>query len=98
MPTLEIIDYDHGEIRAEISRRILRSWKYHDEPERRMKIRMAREFAEGWFQADKELGWKAGAHHIHIAGTLAERPIDECAVCGRGFRHPIHAPPTDTGG
>lgn len=49
--TPKIIDDDRDEIRAEVDGRLVRSWEYHDEVERRFKMRMAHEFAEGWYQA-----------------------------------------------
>ncbi len=29
--------------------------------------------------------------HTHAAGTMVGKHIDECAVCGRDLRDPIHA-------
>lgn len=47
----KIIDDDKGEIRAEVDGRSIRSWEYHSEQERRLRMVFAREFAEGWYQA-----------------------------------------------
>ena len=36
------------------------------------------------------LRW-SGIAHTHVAGTTRGRDIDECAVCGRDIRDPIHS-------
>jgi len=87
----KIIDDDETEIRAEIDKRIVRSWEYHTEAERRVKMRMAHEFAEGWFQADLDLRKKNGQQHMHVSGATVGQHIDDCAICGRDLRHEIHA-------
>lgn len=53
MTTPKIIDDDHGEITAEINGREIRGWSYSDRSEQRAKMLMAREFAEGWYLAEK---------------------------------------------
>lgn len=53
-PCPKIIDDDRDEIRAEVGGQSIRSWEYHSEQERRVKMLAAREFAEGWYQAMKE--------------------------------------------
>lgn len=45
-----IIDNDHGEITATVNGQEVRGWSYKDDAERRAKMLMAHEFAEGWFQ------------------------------------------------
>lgn len=86
-----IIDNDRDEIRAELDGREIRSWEYHSEGERRVKMRMAREFAEGWFQATKLNAARADVPHPHVSGELAGKPRDECALCGRDIRNSVHA-------
>jgi hypothetical protein len=46
-----ITDNDRGEISATVAGKEVRGWSYSDDAERRLKMRMAHEFAEGWFQA-----------------------------------------------
>lgn len=46
-----IVDNDKDEITAMLNGQEIRGWSYRDEAERRVKIQMAHEFAEGWFQA-----------------------------------------------
>ena len=53
MTAPKIIDDDKSEIRAEINGQSVRSWEYHDEAGRRLRMQKAHEFAEGWYQADK---------------------------------------------
>lgn len=50
---LKIIDKDNGEIVAKLDGREVRTWIYRNDEEHRVKMLAAREFAEGWFQADK---------------------------------------------
>lgn len=47
----KVIDDDVDEVRVEFGGREIRSWTYQDEAERRIKIGLAREFAEGFYQA-----------------------------------------------
>lgn len=47
----KISDNDHGEISATVNGNEVRGWSYKDDAERRVKMLMAHEFAEGWFQA-----------------------------------------------
>ena len=51
MPDPKITDNDEGEITASVSGKEIRGWSYKDEAERHVKMLMAHEFAEGWFQA-----------------------------------------------
>lgn len=41
--------------------------------------------------AQKALIVIEGRDHCHAAGTMVGKDIDECAVCGRDIRDPIHA-------
>ena len=56
MTAPRIFDDDDGTITAEIPTRVVRSWSYENRDEQRMKMLMAREFAEGWYQAGKAYG------------------------------------------
>jgi len=51
--SVRVIDDDKDEIMVvnKDTGQSIRSWEYRDEPERRRKMLMAREFVEGWFQA-----------------------------------------------
>jgi hypothetical protein len=46
-----ITDNDVGEITATVGGKEIRGWSYKDDAERRIKMLMAHEFAEGYFQA-----------------------------------------------
>lgn len=46
-----ITDNDNGEISASVDGKEIRAWSYKDDAERRIKMQMAHEFAEGWFQS-----------------------------------------------
>ena len=46
-----ITDDDHGVITATVCGKEVRAWSYANDDERRLKMRMAHEYAEGWFQA-----------------------------------------------
>lgn len=48
-----ITDNDSGEITATVNGKEVRGWSYTDDAERRTKMQMAHEFAEGWFQATR---------------------------------------------
>jgi hypothetical protein len=54
-----VTDNDKDEITVALIGRELRGWSYKDDAERRIKMQMAHEFAEGWFQATE--------HHHKIA-------------------------------
>lgn len=47
----KITDNDAGEITATVNGAEVRGWSYKTSGEQREKMRMAHEFAEGWFQA-----------------------------------------------
>lgn len=50
---IKIIDDDRDTITAEVDGDVVRSWEYSGPDEHREKMIMAREFAEGWYQAEK---------------------------------------------
>lgn len=52
-PAPRIVDNDRDEITATLDGKEIRGWSYEDETERRWKMRMAREFVEGWMHADE---------------------------------------------
>lgn len=47
----KIIDNDHEQITVTLDGKEIRGWTYESEIERRWKMRMAREFVEGWYEA-----------------------------------------------
>lgn len=51
--TPRVCDNDRDEITVTLDGKEIRGWSYQDEAERRVKMRAAREFCEGWFQASK---------------------------------------------
>jgi len=53
--TPRVIDNDRDEITVTLDGKEIRGWSYADEAERRVKMRMAREFVEGWLQAREPL-------------------------------------------
>jgi hypothetical protein len=53
--TPHLTDDDKGEITVTLEGKELRGWSYADETERRMKMRMARGYVEGWCD---------GRHHM----------------------------------
>lgn len=55
MPNPKIVDDDKGEISAMLYGKQLRGWFYKNDAERRLKMQMAHEFAEGWFVARERL-------------------------------------------
>lgn len=50
----KITDNDQGTISATVRGKEVRAWSYKDDAERRVKMQMAHEFAEGWFQAAEQ--------------------------------------------
>jgi hypothetical protein len=46
-----VVDNDRDEITVTLDGKEIRGWSYETEAERRVKIRLAREFCEGWHQA-----------------------------------------------
>lgn len=87
MTNIKIIDDDNGEINAYLGEWAMRGWVYSNRDEQRLKMQMAREFAEGWFQRGK-----ASEPHSHVNGDLAGKDKYACALCGRDLRHDIHSP------
>lgn len=65
--SLKVIDNDSDEITVTLDGAEIREWSYESEIERRWKMRMAREFCEGWHQATER--------------TKAERDLYEEALC-----------------
>ena len=63
----KVIDNDRDEITVTLDGAEIRGWSYESEIERRWKMRMAREFCEGWHQATER--------------TKAERDLYEEALC-----------------
>jgi len=53
MTAPKIIDDDECTIRAETPLKVVRSWSYTNREEQRQGMRLAREFAEGWFLAER---------------------------------------------
>lgn len=52
----KVVDNDLDEITAVDEYGVeVRGWSYANEAERRIKIRMAREFCEGWYQCRKKI-------------------------------------------
>jgi hypothetical protein len=49
MHSVKVIDNDKGEIIISLGTREVRSYMYRDDSERRLKMLLAHEFAEGWF-------------------------------------------------
>lgn len=49
MGTPRVTDNDRNEITVTLDGKEIRGWSYEDEAEWRWKIRMAREFVEGWY-------------------------------------------------
>jgi len=48
--TPRVVDNDRDEITVTLDGKEIRGWSYGDNPERRVKMLLAREFVEGWFQ------------------------------------------------
>ena len=64
MTTPRVKDNDHEEVTVTLGDKLLRSYTYENEAERRIKIGKAREFVEGWFQGSE--------HHAKHLGILAD--------------------------
>ena len=52
-PSPRVADNDRDEITVTLDGKEIRGWSYRDEAERRVKMLAAREFCEGWFQAQQ---------------------------------------------
>lgn len=66
--TPKIIDDDNGTITAETPAGVVRTWFYQNREEQRRGMWGAREFAEGWFLADRA----NAATHAALANARAE--------------------------
>ena len=55
MTQLRLTDNDKGEITVSLDGVEIRGWAYASDDERRLKMRLAHEFAEGWFHAAERL-------------------------------------------
>lgn len=51
--TTPVKDNDRDEITVTLDGKELRGWSYENETERRVKMLLAREFVEGWFQGSE---------------------------------------------
>lgn len=47
----DLVDNERGDIFVSVEGRAIRMWTYQDDIERRQKMRLAREFIEGWCNA-----------------------------------------------
>jgi hypothetical protein len=59
-----LIDNDAGEITVSINGAEVRGWSYQNDSERRLKMLVAREFVEGWYE-----GYSSG---LKRAGDMLE--------------------------
>lgn len=55
----EVRDTEEGEIHAIRDGKPIRGWSYKDDTEWRWKMKMAREFVEGWHQALEAIAGRA---------------------------------------
>lgn len=53
--TTRVVDNDRDEITVTLDGVEIRGWSYANDAERRTKIQLAHEYAEGWFQATQHL-------------------------------------------
>jgi hypothetical protein len=53
--TPRVIDNDRNEITVALDGKEIRGWSYDSEAERRAKMTAAREFVEGWYQAERRV-------------------------------------------
>lgn len=60
--TPRVIDNDRDEITVTLDGKEIRGWSYADEAERRVKMRAAREFVEGWHAATERAAGIADDH------------------------------------
>jgi hypothetical protein len=60
-----ITDNDKGEITATINGIEIRGWSYKDTGEQRIKMLLAHEFAEGWWQAKEYDKFATPAFRVH---------------------------------
>jgi hypothetical protein len=64
MPDPRITDNDAGDITASVDGKEIRGWSYKDAAEQRIKMLMAHEFAEGWFQANAQTRRRSAQKNI----------------------------------
>jgi hypothetical protein len=55
MTTPRVKDNDRDEITVTLDGKEIRGWSYENEAERRVKMLLAREFVEGWFQGSEHM-------------------------------------------
>ena len=87
--TPKIIDADRDEITAKLDGKELRGWSYKDDAERRKKMQMAHEFAEGWYQAVRSKGHQMSEIHIVFdgpPGPVAGRFVEVETPDGRSIK------------
>jgi hypothetical protein len=65
-----ISDNDRDEITATLDGKELRGWSYENDAERRVKMRAAHEFAEGWFQCSMHM--KQALKPDRVLGMIGE--------------------------
>ena len=53
--------------------------------------RNSNQAAEDALQTAYEALFPPNQPHMHVAGTTVGKHIDECALCGRDLRNPIHS-------
>ena len=73
--TTPVKDNDRDEITVTLGDKLLRSYSYENEAERRVKMRMAREFVEGWFQ-----GAEAPTEVLKWVETWVNNPVGAYSV------------------
>ena len=80
MTTPCVKDNDRDEITVTLDGKELRGWSYENEAERRVKMLLAREFVEGWFQ-----GSEANAYRVlNAAGDYMTKQYGNSAL-----HHPL---------
>ena len=80
--TPRVTDNDRDEITVTLDGKEIRGWSYADEAERRVKMRAAREFVEGWLQATEYAAAKTEPHIFDATSGDGE----SCAKCGANWR------------
>jgi hypothetical protein len=73
---MKIIDDDAGEVTAVVGGKEVRGWSYKDGAERRIKMQMAHEFAEGWFQGTERRARPATSGDIEDLSKKLDRICD----------------------
>jgi hypothetical protein len=68
-----ITDDDNGTITADLNGEVVRSWAYPSPEEHKPRMLLAREFAEGWFQAVKRQNvGRTERNHNHYFACIGE--------------------------